>query len=82
MPAKKAQKAGGATSSSSRSSSKKQSKSSTSKSDSGAKKRSSTKRRPSGVGATVKRAGQAVAEVFTGAVDTVAKATGLKSKKK
>ena len=78
MPAKKVN---GATAANSRSS-RKQSKTVTSTASSRAKQRSTAKRNASGVGATLKRAGQTVAEVMTDAVDSIAQATGLKNKKR
>jgi hypothetical protein len=77
MAAKSTKKAGGAALGGSRKSSKKQSKSSSS-----SKKGISSKLSPSKVAATVKRTGRKTAKAVTGAVDTVAKATGLKSKKR
>jgi hypothetical protein len=82
MAAKSTKKAGGMASGGSRQSSRKQSKSSSTKSSSGSKKRASSKLSPSRVGASVKRVGRKTAKAVTGAVDTMAKATGLKSRKR
>jgi hypothetical protein len=82
MAAKRTKKAGGTASGRSRKSSRKQPKSSSAKRSSASKKRASSRRSPSGVGATVKKVGRKTYEAVTGAVVTVARATGLKSRKK
>jgi hypothetical protein len=82
MAATSTKKAGGTASGGSRQSSKKQSESSSTKTSSGSKKRASSKQGLSGVGASAKKVGRKTAKAVTGAVDTVAKATGLKSRKK
>jgi hypothetical protein len=74
MPARRAKKAGGASSRGSKSSARKRSKSASAKRSSSGKKRGS-KSRSSGLG------GKAVKAV-TGAVDAMAKATGLKKRKR